>query len=271
MTIHKPPPPTYTKTDTNPAGIRIYFDEASHRYWTDRRTEFVSGTTFIKHYFPPFDGSAIAAKKAEKDCPDEQARADYAAALLRQWEAKRDAAADLGTRVHANCEMQIQGHPLPHMPRNDHERSIMATAFDAVYHIRDVLKFKLFAVEKIVFSESLSVAGTIDLLMYDAAGTVYVLDWKTNETIDSCNQWNRFALPPIDHVDDLNSTKYALQLSLYEWLLRDQGYIKLGTKVERAIIHLRPDAFQIIPMPSLDKDIRALVEDFRTNPWHLEF
>jgi len=167
--------------------------------------------------------------------------------------------------------MQITDQPFPYQPQDERERAIMATAFNAVNHVRDVLKFKLFAVEKIVFSESLSVAGTIDLLMYDAAGTVYVLDWKTNEEIETVNKWDKFALPPIAHVGDMNSTKYALQLSLYEWLLRDQGYIKLGTKVERAIIHLRPDAFQIIPMPSLDKDIRALVEDFRTNPWHLEF
>jgi len=57
---HTTAPP---KTDTDPAGTTIYFDEEAHLYWTDKCSTFVSGTTFVKHHFPEFDGPKIAKRK----------------------------------------------------------------------------------------------------------------------------------------------------------------------------------------------------------------
>jgi len=260
------------KTDKNPAGTTIYFTEDDHRYWTDTRSEFVSGTTFIKHYFPEFNAHEIARKKTIKECPDEQLQADYWQGLIDKWEEKRDAAGRMGTRVHENCEDQIQGRPIRNTkPEHDHERAIMATAYNAVNEVL-AMGLKLWACEKIVFDESLSVAGTIDLVMYHPkSGTVYIFDWKTNETLNHTNDYGDFGYEPIAHLEHCNVVHYTLQLSLYEWLLRTQNHVKADTKFERMLIHLRPDGYDFVPVPYAANEITALTNHFRVNPWHLEF
>lgn len=60
-------------------------------------------------------------------------------------------------------------------------------------------------VEKIVFSPFLPtpIAGTIDLLARSRKdGSICVLDWKTNKSIDQENKWGKYGLDPIKHVPD---------------------------------------------------------------------
>ena len=96
-------------------------------------------------------------------------------------------------------------------------------------------------VEKIVFNPFLPcpIAGTIDLLARSRKdGSILILDWKTNKSIDQENRWDKYGLDPIKHVPDLNYWHYACQLSLYQYLLTLGKYVPAGSKFKRAIIHL---------------------------------
>lgn len=67
-------------------------------------------------------------------------------------------------------------------------------------------------VEKIVFNPFLPrpIAGTIDLLARSRKdGSILILDWKTNKSIDQENRWDKYGLDPIKHVPDLNYWHYA--------------------------------------------------------------
>lgn len=117
-------------------------------------------------------------------------------------------------------------------------------------------------VEKIVFSPFLPhpVAGTVDLLARSKKdGSVLILDWKTNKSIDTENKWNKFGFEPIDHIPDLNYWHYSLQLSLYQYLLMIGKYVPTGSKFKRAIIHLTETGHEIIQLPDLTREIRDMI------------
>ena len=72
-------------------------------------------------------------------------------------------------------------------------------------------KLDILAVEKIVFNPFLPrpIAGTIDLLARSRKdGSVLVLDWKTNKSIDRENRWNKFGFDPIRHIPDTSLGHY---------------------------------------------------------------
>ena len=74
-------------------------------------------------------------------------------------------------------------------------------------------KLDILDVEKIVFSPWLPhpIAGTIDLLARSRKdGSILILDWKTNKSIDMENKWGKFGLDPIKHIPDLNYWHYSL-------------------------------------------------------------
>jgi len=181
-------------------------------------------------------------------------------------------ASRMGTRVHLNCEMQIQGKPLPYLhPEHQRERDIMRTAYNAVLYLFS-LGFKVWAAEKIVFAEEFGVSGTIDLIMFDPkTGKVYIIDWKTNEKIEFKNNFNEFGFEPIRHIHHCSGSHYTLQLSLYEYLLRTQGYVKPGTSIDRYLIHLTPEGYKVIEVPYWEAEVITLRNHMYETNWHLPF
>jgi len=104
------------------------------------------------------------------------------------------------------------------------------------------------AAEKIVFSPELGIAGTIDLLLFDqwSKGAEFVIvDWKQNGSLSTSNKWDT-AKPPISHLESTDLVKYALQLNLYRFILRYEGYFPQATDIRMALIHLTENGNQLI-------------------------
>ena len=285
-----------TSKATNPRGYTIEFDEASHTYHTKLthgmmsttgavvrggaepfagvgkvaptedpnelfgKVYYVSGTKVIHHFFPPFDPDGkIAANKAKKMgiTVDE---------LKFQWKQKSAAACAMGTRVHETCEDVLHGrHDLlgkwdfRNKPQSIHEQKLMAAGFSAAQKVLQTME--VIGVEQIVFDLDCQIAGTIDLLCRDKSdpNLWFVLDWKTNEKIEFHNRFGVHGLFPIEHLEDCNGTHYALQLSLYEFLLRIGKYIPHGAKVRRGIFHLTDDGPRFYELPDLSIEVRDMV------------
>ena len=52
-----------TSTSTNPSGIKITFEEKTHKYWSiidNKELRYVSGTTFVHKFLPEFDEMRIS-------------------------------------------------------------------------------------------------------------------------------------------------------------------------------------------------------------------
>lgn len=237
-----------------PDNTPIEFEESTHRYFTthskDSETVYTSVTTLIKEFFAPFDQQAIAESTAKRTGKTVEA-------ILAEWEAKRDYACNTGTRVHEVAEDTVLDRQIRNKPNDEHERLLMKQAWLAANKIKDSMK--IFGVETIVFDLRTAIAGTIDLLAFDKQGNLWILDWKTNATIDTDDKYRKTGLAPIKHVHDCNFMHYALQLSVYHYLLHKRGYVPPTTKILHAIIHLTETEYTIMPTPDMSIEVRDMI------------
>lgn len=258
---------TITKQAVNPRGVTINFCDKSHRYWTAHRTpepvtgdhafevDFVSVTTLLKKYFAPFDEKATAEQVAAK-------RGVQSAQVLIEWQMNRDAACRFGTRTHEVCEDVLLGRPIRNRPENEKERATFEQGWKYASRVRECMK--VVAVEQIVFHNALRIAGTIDFLTKDEYGRYWVLDWKTNKEIRQTNAYGKTGLGPVAHMPECELSKYALQLSIYESILRSERYIPRDALVSRGLVHLTETNGVFIQTPDLAREAADIMIDQAT-------
>jgi len=259
-----------TTVSKHPNGSEIHFEEESHRYFIPGKDiKFTSVTALVNKNFQEFDAPAVAEKVVRKQLKREKQNLslDEIKVLvdekLAEWDANQNKACDFGTKIHEHCEHLLltlveqkksntltdyfQAHPVPRLSEittnlagdYDKETVVKQLASRKVYNLFQKLEF--IATEQVIFSESLALAGTIDLLMWDpSTGVVYILDWKTNKKISTENRWQN-GLGPVAHLEDCAISHYGLQLSFYQNLLVKEGYFKPDTEFVRQIIHLHPE------------------------------
>lgn len=244
-------------TAEHPSGIKINFIEETHRYFSEingREIDYVSGTTFVHKFIPEFDPTG---KIAERCAIKEGLTVE---ALKAKWAAKRDNSCIFGTRVHETAEDTLLMNRYRNEPKNEKEEKVFAVTKNIANTFRQQLD--ILAVEKIVFNPFLPkpIAGTIDLLARSRKdGTILILDWKSNERIDTENKYGKFCKDPIGHVPDLNMYHYGLQLSLYQYLLKLGKYVPEDSKFKRAIIHLTESGHKIYQLPDMTSEIKDMI------------
>ena len=94
--------------------------------------------------------------------------------------------------------------------------------------------------EVILNSTDIKIAGTIDILAYDKVHDHYeIIDWKTGKKINIVSYRSKMGIHPTTaNIMDCNHSHYAMQLSLYRYLL--ESYY--GAKVHNQMIgHLMND------------------------------
>lgn len=135
----------------------------------------------------------------------------------------------------------------------------MAAGYDAAMRVKETMN--VIGIEQIVFNYECGIAGTIDLLCQDKTdkNLYWILDWKTNEKIEFHNRWGTHGLRPIEHLEDCSGVHYALQLSLYEFLLRFGKYIPHNAKVRRGIFHLTEQGAKFHELPDLAIEVRNMI------------
>jgi len=220
------------KTASHPKleGWTITFDSADHSYRDGEGRTYISGTGFVKQFFPKFDAQAAASRVAQRENRLEMD-------VLREWDAKREASSVYGTRVHEYAEAMVNGTAtgIPASVRENTARKAVGAALTMLREHYDII-----GAERIVFDPLHLIAGTVDLIARrKATGALAILDWKTCEEITDKSY--AMALPPIQYIPDSKRVHYGLQLSLYGFIHVDTGYVPAGTPVETALIHIQPD------------------------------
>ena len=205
---------------------------------------FTSATTFVGQFFEEFKAKEIAARLVAKS---PKYRGMTIEDVLQLW---KDAA-DHGTIVHEEIENNI----LNKTP---------VTERKSIHGINWLNKFKMtsrFEVypEVIVYSEELKLCGTIDLLVLDKEKNIYnIMDWKTSKSISTKSYGNKKGIKPA--TEDLEDTKfnlYALQLSLYRYLLEEYYGLKIG---QHLILHLKDEECIGIHAPYLKENVIKMVQ-----------
>lgn len=231
--------------------MRLLYSDSLHEYrvsedWREEpwrtweRTEWQcatplpSVTAVVGEYTQPFDSDAIAAKVAEKRGGEATAES-----VKAEW----TAAADMGTRIHANMEAVMNSAQVDpkNAPQSGYEAAILQCGWTALQMIA-AAGWRPIAAEKKVFSaRRMRMAGTIDAV-FQRGREIMLADWKTNRQIRREGWCGRKCAEPLEALDDCEHTHYSLQLGLYRRLLLEEGYLPREQAVTLAIIHLRPAA-----------------------------
>jgi len=202
----------------------ISLDRDNHIYKLneDINTNFKSVTTFIGEFFEEFDAKKIAGKLVKTNMKYMHLTTEE---LMNQWKK----AAEYGTIVHEEIENFILRGQQVKEPK-----SIQGIEWLEKYKIKS--NFEVYT-EVVVYAKELQIAGTIDLLLLDKkTGRYNIMDWKTSKRISSKAYKNKKGNHLVtSNIDDCNFNHYALQLSLYRYIL--ETYYDLNIS-EHMIIHL---------------------------------
>jgi hypothetical protein len=249
------------KTAHHPDGVHsITFREDNHSYVDNNGKRYVSGTTFIKPFFPKFDAVAVSERCAAGDNPKYAGRDP--GEIRAEWMAEGKRGSGEGDNVHTYIEAVLSGWPKFKQPRPISLRCafLFWQARRAMRWLTVGRGLVFIACEMIVFSPSLGLAGSIDLLMYDQfRNEAVILDWKQNKEIKSTNQFQS-AIEPIDHLQDTDISKYSLQLSLYQHIIEVENYFPGISGFRRGLIHLQPTSFTPIPIEDYNYEIRCMLK-----------
>lgn len=227
--------------------LSIKFTEEGHTYIDSKNQSYISVTTLIGKAFREFDSQAIAEKCAKRDNITVEE-------LLNQWEEKRVNAAYSGTRLHENCENKILGNlDKLHNPRDIMEK----IRFDAAFKIIDNIKSKYKPIsmepEKLIFSPDFGIAGSIDLLVKLSDLAYIIFDWKVLSKDLSKTGFNNECgcILPTLNIQHSNYWHYALQLQIYENILKSENYVNPLAKFKRCLLVWNGQKFHIEKMPNM--------------------
>lgn len=202
----------------------LKFIPQNHKYMSineeDQHREWLSVTSFISNFKQPFEADKIAEKSSKSKrskwygmTPED---------IKTAWKAEADRATTLGTWYHNQrerdiCEiatMERQGCTVPIFKPIEKE--------GIKYSPEQKLSEGVYP-EHMVYLRSAGICGQSDLVEV-INNKVYITDYKTNKEIkiEGYTNWEgvrQKMLPPVAHLDDCHLNHYALQLSMYMFII----------------------------------------------------
>ena len=235
-------------TDNN-----VVFDPGPHTYTNSDGREFRSVSRILNSIEIPFDAQAVSLAMSKGDKRRQ-------AQLLAEWKKKGQDSLDKGNFIHDNLE---EYHKLGTCDEK---------LKDVVEQIKPLYsKYYRVYSEVMLSDQEYAVAGQTDLVVQRQRSDKSLFDfydYKTNQSKgiefdsirrkkDPWQHYNKFFLPPLDHLEDCNYTRYSLQLSIYAYLAQRQYGINIG---RLALIFIDNDLqVQIHPVAYLRFEAEALL------------
>ena len=233
----------------------VCFNEEAHTYWDEgnEKEKYTSVTTLIHSFTQPFDKDFWSAYKAlERLIPKESWATEKKSLLnskifnrelldlynisendfnreqqsiLDEWEAANRESCERGTRIHAELENEYYAKP----KNISLQKYGVGGKFECKKgHSELDLEHGVYP-EYLIYRKSddgiLKIAGQIDLLIKDG-NDIYIIDYKTNKSIDMKSGFNTQTkknatmLYPLNNLMDCNYYHYTLQLSTYAFMIQ---------------------------------------------------
>jgi len=225
------------------------FDAGTHTY-TVGGVVYDSVTTLVENCFEQFDAEYWAGRKATPGHTKEM--------ILREWAAKGEAARNLGTLMHERIESYYLGQPVDSQWMSDPTFRIFAAFATDV-------RLCPYRTEWRIYHEESHLAGTLDFLALRSDGRLEIWDWKRSaKVVDSCghvvysNPYGKCALAPLEHLPDTSYYHYALQVSVYRYILA----VKYGVETVAArlgVFHPDCGRYFVVDLPYLRDEVECLI------------
>ncbi len=244
----------YNAANVHDRDCRIAFDAASHVYTVvcgdGRNVVCDSVTTVVDDLFDKFDADYWAQRKATPE--------HSAAQIKAEWDAKGKTARDLGTQLHERIERYYLGYDMDPEALSDR-------AFLNFIEFAREADLKPFRSEWRIFSERYRIAGTLDFLAFDGSG-FDIYDWKRSaKIVDAAgtpvvaDRFGKHAHWPVEHVPDTTYNHYALQVSLYRYILETEYGISVRTG-HLGTFHPDYTVPYVVDVPYLRDEVRAILQ-----------
>jgi hypothetical protein len=232
----------------------LRFTAHDHKYVSNDDINWLSVTSFIGNFKQPFNADAVA-----KKCSTSKKSKWYGMTpeeIKEAWKAEANRATTLGTWYHNQreadlCEigdMERHGFTIP---------VFKPIEIDGIKHSPEQkLKDGVYP-EHMVYLRSAGICGQSDLVEV-VNGQVHITDYKTNKEIkvEGFTNWEGVTqkmAPPVSHLDDCNLNHYALQLSMYMYII-----LKHNPKLSPGTLTIHHILFQEAGRDKFDNPISAL-------------
>lgn len=203
--------------------MSIVFNAKDHSYKSNDGSEinWISVTTLVSHFKIPFDAKKVATKVSKNKkskwfgIPEKE--------ILAIWDMESNRAMTLGTYYHNQREADLcsfasierDGVTVPIFP-----------PLEILNNVKQAPSQKLDSgiyPEHMVYLKSAGICGQSDLVEV-VNGKVNIIDYKSNKEIktEAFKDWEgktERLLAPLDHLDNCNFNHYALQLSIYMYII----------------------------------------------------
>jgi hypothetical protein len=245
----------------------LRFTPHDHKYTSlkaEDAKEWLSVTSFISNFKQPFDADKIAQKSSKNKkskwygmTPD---------AIKEAWKAEANRATTLGTWYHNCRESDICS--FEHMERHGKTVPVMRPVeIEGIKYSPEQKLHEGVYPEHMVYLKSAGLCGQSDLVEV-VDGVVHITDYKTNKEIktEGYTSWDgvkQKMLAPVSHLDDCHLMHYALQLSLYMFMiLKHNPRLKPGTLTIHHIMFEEVDKDKYgNPITALDSNGDPIVKD----------
>jgi hypothetical protein len=270
--------------------MELKFTAENHKYETPDKPDFkwLSVTSAISLFKPPFDKDAIAKKSSKNKkskwygmSPEE---------IIKAWDNENKRALKLGSWYHDQREQQLIACDT--LQRNGIDLNVIRPLEqDGIKLAPDQSLVSGIYPEHMVYLKSAQLCGQADRVEV-VNGKVNIYDYKTNKEIKTkgYTNWegkvNKLS-GPLSHVDDCNLMHYALQLSIYMYIILKHNHSLNPGKLE--IHHIKfeiededingypvvaidaagdPLVKEVVPysLPYMKKEVNAIIKYIKTHP-----
>ena len=248
----------------------VQLNESTHSYtWISKQgipmKNKTSMTSLLHHYTQPFDQEAEAEKYAKKYNLDKNE-------VLAKWKFSGKLSTTKGTAIHNYLEYLFSNVPEPFM--YDVQAVIDQFGVDIIadkwekltqiaqeFHDMAITFLIPIACELKIADDETGIAGAVDLLAYHIPSrTIVIIDYKSNKEIRRENLYDKWMLPPLDHLADINHVHYSLQLSGYQYIIEKNTNLKLRDTHFLIWINEDNDKAEIIPTLNLYQEAAYMIE-----------
>ena len=167
------------------------------------------------------------------------------------WALKGKIASHAGTEAHWLCECFLNGLPVRWWEPE------MAVLFDfARKHMipRGIVAYNT---EKEIVCLDADVAGSIDLIVYEPATKMHhIIDFKRSDKLKTQMRGFGKMEGEFSHLDDSKGASYALQTSIYQFILEREYGMSIG---DRILLSIHPDQPFATSVPYLKAEVEFLM------------
>lgn len=236
-----------------------FFPEDHHYEYKGKRIG-ISVTSFYALYENEFNEMEMAEKSANK-------RGISVQEILDEWHYKRDFACDKGTNGHCRVQSLWNGEIYRPLPFDGSEAFKMAN--NEIYRQGDNFyrdfkdRLEHVADEYVIGSLEFDISSCIDHIFRNKfTGGLVLVDYKTNSDIYKSDKYAKKMKVPLNHLKDTVLNHYALQLSIYKYLVEKYTNLEFEDMFIVWFSELNED-YQIINVPYLKEEVKKILENRR--------